>query len=340
MLQAQITITQNHMPSADEQFPFRETILLPSGADPALTGEDISWDYSSLDQGLAMVDSFLTVGSAPFAYQIFFNNQIFYPAYKADYARKDADIDFGLVSLTNTYVFYKNNAQGLRNVGYGAEVNGLPTPVQNDPIDYIYEFPLNYGDEFTGHSESEVSIPTLGYFHRSQDRQTIVEGYGTLIMPDASYEVLKVKVILNNSDSLYIEQFETGFSIDQPEETIYQWLAVERIEPVLEISQQLGFGYTIRYFADLVDGISELGNASFSLSPNPAKDWLKVEVAAAHSYSYKIIDITGKTIDSGMMNASSGTYTIQVEDVQEGTYILEIMDQETGHITSKVWMKE
>jgi hypothetical protein len=337
---AQISINQNHMPSANEQFNYRLTGVLPGSVDPAATGEGMTWDYSALDQGLAMVDSFFTVGSAPFTYQIFFNNQLFYPNYKADYARRDADVNFGLVNLTNTFVFYKNNAQGLRNLGYGAEVNGIPTPVQNDPIDYIYEFPLNYQDAFTGHSESEVAIPTLGYFHRSLDRSTIVEGYGTLNLPGVSYEVLKVKVILNASDSIYIEQFGSGFNIDQPEETIYQWLATEHIEPVLEISQQIGFGYSVRYLSPIVSSVMEEEAVIFNLSPVPANGTLRVEIVNQGAYSYEIIDMTGKVLESERIPEGMLTHLISVGTMIQGVYLITLSDQNTGVKYLRTFIKE
>jgi len=338
-LTAQISIDHNDMPNAGEHFNFREAFLLPAGADESLTGEGITWDYSALNLGIANVDSFFTVSSAPLAYQFFFNNSFLYPAYKADYTRRTGDIDFGLVSLTNTVVFYKNNAQGLRNVGYGAQINGIPTSVQNDPIDYIYEFPLDYQDSFDGHSESEISVPTFGYFHHVQDRQTIVEGYGTLILPDASYEVLKVKVILNTTDSVYIDQFGTGFNLVNPEETIYQWIAAEHIEPVLEISQQLGFGHTIRYQSSILSAVNERQEISFELYPVPSSDLLNIRFKETGDYRLRLYDIQGRLIQE-RISRGDALEELDVNLLGTGGYYLQVEDMKSGAISGRPWIKE
>jgi hypothetical protein len=325
---AQITIDESHMPEGDDIFPYRTLALLPAGADPALTGEGMVWDYSGLGAGIAQADTFYTVESAPFAYQIFFNNPFIYPSYDSDYAMRDMDVDFGIVTLENTYIFFKNDGQGLRNVGYGAEVNGIPTPVQNDPIDYIYEFPLEYQDSFESSSASEADIPFVGYFQRTLQRSTEVEGFGTLILPSGEFEVLKVKVILNASDSLYLVDFGTGFRIDQPEETIYQWLAVEHVQPVLQISQQLGFGYTIDYYDELPTGLDQTEARSLKIFPNPTSDRLFFDSSTNEAVSYELYDLQGVLVESGSISQRTTTNELDLQSLSIGVYLLLLKDKD------------
>jgi hypothetical protein len=336
---AQISIDQSNMPNGGDVFPYRLLAALPSGADPIVTGEGIVWDYSGLNAGLAQADTFNTVGSTPFAYQFFFNNPLIYPSYNANYAKKDIDVDFGIVTLENTYVFYKNNGQGLRNVGYGAEVNGIPTPVQNDPIDYIYEFPLEYEDSFESSSASEVDIPFVGYFQRTLQRSTEVEGYGTLVLPSGEFEVLKVKVILNASDSLYIVDFGTGFRIDQPEETIYQWIAEEHVQPVLQISQQLGFGYTIQYYEELSTGLEETVTRSLKIFPNPTSDRLYFNPNHEEAVSYDLYDLQNVLVTSGRLPQNSEIVEVDLKGLSAGVYLLLLNDKDGQVILAEKVLK-
>jgi len=319
---AQVTIDESDMPVAGDLFYFTTTSGLPDGVDPSIAGEGMIWDFSGISPQFNDIDTFLAVIQTPFPYQFFFNNQFFYPNHKADYAKKEMDLDLGLVSITNSFSYFKSDEQGLRNVGFGANVNGIPSSVRNLPIDWVYEFPLQYEDVSSSYSESEIEIPGLGYYHRTQDRLVEVEGWGTVILPDSSYEVLKVKMILNGLDSIYIDAFETGFSFPRPEETVYQWISPGEIEPVLQVSQQSGFGAVVRYKYSAPSSLPEARQMNINVYPNPANDFINVRRGQEPLNSFAIYDASGREVIRKRTNEVLQEEEIPVHSFSPGEYFM------------------
>ncbi|NND93331.1 MAG: T9SS type A sorting domain-containing protein [Flavobacteriales bacterium] len=318
----QITLTADDMPSAGDMIPFTVSAVLPDGIDPSETGEAMVWDYSQLSPGINGVDTFYTVEETPFLYQFFFNNGLLYPDHQADHARKEMSVNLGLVNITNAFSYFKSDDEGYRNVGFGANVNGLPSSVRNIPIDWIYEFPLEYENESFSPSASQLEIPTLGYYEHEQERQVLVEGWGTLILPNQSYEVLKVKMVVNAIDSVYIESLGTGFPIVQPEETIYQWLALGEGEPLLQISQQVGFGYTVRYRYEDAVAIEELNDVNVRIYPNPASEVLLVNSSENRISRYAILDTKGNLFEEEYFDDFRSDLRISLNDLSSAAYVL------------------
>lgn len=331
---SQIVIDENDMPMTGDMIPFSVTTILPDGVDPALTGEDVVWDYSLLSPGVNSVDTFYTVEQTPFIFQFFFNNGFLYPDHQADHARKEMSVNLGLVNITDAYSYFKSDEEGYRNVGFGANVNGIPSSVRNVPIDWIYEFPLEYLDESVSPSASELEIPTIGYYSHDQVREVMVEGWGTLILSDQSYEVLKVKMIVNATDSVYIESLETGFPVVQPEQTIYQWLAIGEGEPLLQISQQVGFGYTVRFRYDDAVSLDEAEDISMSIFPNPSTNQLNVNLGAHILRSYSLFNAAGNLVGQREVKKGNGIVPIPIHSLASGQYVLLIQLEEGSYYST------
>ncbi|MEZ4739779.1 MAG: hypothetical protein R2818_10625 [Flavobacteriales bacterium] len=245
---AQITIGEADMPSAGDTMRFRSfdaaSILLDQ------TGADHVWDYGDLTPMAEVADTAVSVGSTPFLYQFFFNNAFIYPQYVADYAMKGPSLGFQQLSLQDVYDYYRVDADGFRNVGFGATVNGLPTSVRRNPIDRILSFPMNYGDSDVSPSSFNVSVPTLLYFGQDQVRTNTVDGWGTLVLPAHTFEVLRVRSVLQRTDTIFIQQFGFGFRLPEPETVEYKWYAQGMDAPVMQVITTAGIVVSARFFHD------------------------------------------------------------------------------------------
>ncbi len=142
--EAQITIGLPDMPSAGDTVRYRTTAA--TGLDPAPTEAGFIWDFSMLSPDLEGADTCVTVASTPLPYQFYFNNPFLYPQHQAQFAVRGQAFNFQVLSVTNVFEYFKKDALGFRNVGFGANVNGVPTSTRRIPVDWIYPFPLNYGD--------------------------------------------------------------------------------------------------------------------------------------------------------------------------------------------------
>ena len=163
ILYAQITITSADMPSVNDVYTYSYTNDA-QGNDPALTGANYTWDYSALTYTTQSSDTFFAVTSTPLAYQFYFNNAILYNAWKANYATKGIDLGIPQVPITDVFNYHKNSSSAYSNVGFGANISGVPSSTRNNPIDEEYAFPVSYGATHQSNSKYEVNVPTFGTY--------------------------------------------------------------------------------------------------------------------------------------------------------------------------------
>ncbi|HQV39948.1 MAG: T9SS type A sorting domain-containing protein [Flavobacteriales bacterium] len=328
---AQITIGPADMPSAGDTVRYRNTITT---ADMADTGPSHLWDFSALVPNAEAADTMVTVGSTPILYQFFFNNSFVYPENKADFAMRGPSIGIQGFSISNVFNYFKSNSAGYRDVGFGANVNGLPTSVQRTPVDWIYRFPLNFGDQDSSASHYQVSVPALGFYGQDQMRRNEVDGWGTLILPADTFEVLRVKSRIERTDTVYIEQFNIGFAIPEPETIEYKWIAQGMDEPVLQVTSVGGVNTVVRFFYqpdDITTGIAP-GNGSDPLRawPNPASTVLHLEGASLGTL--ELVGADGSVVRT-LPQSSRTTRTVDVSSLTPGLYTLRSnVDGTTTHV--------
>lgn len=319
-----------------------DTVGLPA---PALTGAGITWNYSALVPVSQNIDTFLSVSSTPLAYQLYFNDAILYPDYKATVAQSGANFPSnGYVTINSVINYYKAQSSNYESVGYGANINSIPTSVKDDTIDVVYNFPMNYGNADSCHSSSNTDIPSLGYYGEFQYRVNHVDGWGTLITPFGTFSTLKVETLLYVSDSLYITSFGFGFKFPQPEQIQYKWLANGQHIPVLQINETTG-GTGIRQYIyrdsarDVPLGIASAGNASLknvSLYPNPADENTAISYylsnrspvnIAVYSLDGRCVSLDGRCVSrifKGEQSTGNHSLNISVTNLQPGIYFLTI----------------
>ena len=326
---AQITIGADDMPGAGDTLRFRTA---DGSAIPlAQIGDDQIWDFGFLTPQASVADTTVTVGSTPFLYQFYFNNAFLFPNYVADYAMKGPSIGFQQLSLSDLYDYYRVDADGFRNVGFGANVNGLPTSVRRQPVDRIHQFPMNYGNENTSFSAFEVTVPTLLYFGQDQQRTNTVDGWGTIYLPADTFEVLRVRSVLQRTDTIYIEQFGFGFSLPEPETVEYKWIAAGMGAPVLEVVTTGEVVISTRFFYEPEDITTVLPVASrepaFDLYPNPAQQEVFIGIPQGISGTLSVLDAAGRVahesfVSSGLLhrldlnNLANGTYSVQLRSAE------------------------
>ncbi len=268
----QIVISDNDLPSSGQQY-YYSNILNTLSFDANLTGANYNWDISSFEANSQ--DSLLTVSvsSTPLAYQLYFNNALFYPDYVASYAQKGQDISLmGTIDITERYDYYKVTANSFSIVGFGANVNGLPTSVKYDVIDKIFSLPMVYGAIDSTSSSYLTTIPSLGSYGQWIDREIEVDGWGQLTTPFSTYDVLRIKTTLYQKDTVFVDQFSLGTSFERPVETIYEWYSSGSGVPVLVVNVQAGIITQMKYLDQLQVSINNKQQFSIKAYPNPVID--------------------------------------------------------------------
>lgn len=346
---AQITITNADMPSASDTFRLSTTINA-QGLDPDLSGANFTWDFSTLVPDSQRVDSFFIVGDTPSAYQVFFNFPFLYPNYAASYAKRGIEISVPQVAtLSEVFNYTKNSSSALDNVGFGANLNNAPISVQNDPIDKEYLFPMNYNQTNTSLSAFELTVPGLGHYGQDMERINTVDGWGSLVLPNGTYDVLRVKSVLNKIDTIYIDSPPLpafGYTNPRPEEIEYKWLAAGTGAPVLKIVTNAGIVSSIEYQDDFYTpvGVKELPKMNnVVVFPNPTKHHLVIDYNSSISGDLKVNlkDMFGKNVAVIYQNFSAkGTNKLVINltqhSVKPGIYFVEMMVDDQQYYTAKV----
>lgn len=323
---AQITIGEDDMPNANDTLRYRTTIA--TGVDVALTGAGITWDFGQLNPMLEAADTTVSVSATPLLYQLYFNNPFLYPQNRADYGVKGTDFDFQAITLTDVYDYYRADANGFFNVGFGANVNGLPTSVRRQPTDRVHQFPMNYGNEEISASAFNLNIPGLFYFGQDQVRSNEVDGWGTLYLPADTFEVLRVKSTIQRSDTIYIQQLGTGFRLPEPETIEYKWIAAGMGKPVLEVITVGGIATTAEFFYepdDITTAVNTLRMKGPQVYPNPARNEVFVPVAMDGRLILR--DATGRAVLERNVRAGS-LERVELVSLANGTYAVEIAGQD------------
>lgn len=329
-LSAQITIGPDDMPSQGDTMRFRTG----DGAtiDLEQTGPDQLWDFTALTPQDAVADTAVSVGSTPFLYQLFFNNAFFYPNYVADYGMKGVSFGFQQLSLQDVYDYYRVDADGFRNVGFGATVNSLPTSVRREPIDIIHRFPMDFGNEDSSASAFNVTVPTLLYFGQDQIRHTIVDGWGTIYLPADTFQVLRVKSILERTDTLYIEQFGFGFRLPEPETVEYKWIAQGMDAPVLQVTTLGGIPTTTRFFYEPEEISTGVPGAhspgSPALYPNPSSNEAYVHLPSDLGGTICVIDAAGREVSRASNVRKGALHRIDLTGLVAGSYTVRLVGAE------------
>ncbi len=319
---AQIVIGPADMPSEGDTLRF-STAQQPD-ADVATTGAGITWDFSTLVPLAEGENVAVSVGITPFLYQFYFNNPILYPEHDASFAMEGPEFDLQVLTIEETFEYFKKDASGYRNVGFGGMLNGLPTSVRRQPVDWIYRFPMEFGNVDSSFSTWEVEIPGTFYFEQEQWRHNEVDGWGTLMLPADTFEVLRVRSVLNRHDSTYVEQFGTGFAFDEPETVEYKWLATGMGRPVLSIITVGGVPSVIEFHYDpdgITTGIAGLDRNSTGLFPNPATENITVIVPEGSSGRIHVRDINGRIVFSAIATPGS-QIEMQIDQLANGTYTI------------------
>jgi len=270
------------------------------------------------------------------------------------YAKRGFEISVpGTVSLTEVFNYIKNSPSAYDNVGFGASINGIPASVQNNPIDKEYLFPINYTNGTTGTtslSEFDLTVPTLGHYGQFMERITTVDGWGTLTLPNGTYDVLRVKSVLIKVDTIYVDQFSFGQTIPRPEEIEYKWLAVGLGIPLLKVITNAGIVSQTEYQDDFYTTVNIKEQAKMNsvvVFPNPTKHHLVIDYNSSVSGNLKVNlkDMLGKNVGVVYQNFSSkGTNKLIVNlaqhSIQQGIYFIELMVDDKAYFTEKIVVVE
>jgi hypothetical protein len=336
----QITIDQADMPSPGdtiristalnfEQYNFEET------------GEDFIWDFSNLVSISQQVDSFVAVNETPIYYWPFF----IFSANLASPLVSDSPIPE--IPLTDVFNFYNNSSSNYSDLGFAATLFSIPIPFKFDSPDIVYDFPMNYGNTDSSESGFNFGLENLGYILVERKRVNTVDGWGSLITPYGTFDVLRLKSEVYEYDSVYIDSVSMGIPVER-EYTEYKWLAKGQKVPLLTVSTSL-LGLVVNYVDSLQTETTNLPDQLIETDhwvrvfPNPVREVLNIELNNLQEGFVDVMffDIQGNSVSSRKtILVNDRVHQIHLSEfiLKPGTYFMQLSRNEFS-VTKKIIFK-
>lgn len=351
-LVGQITISNNDMASPNDTF--RISTAVEFLGDESLTGENYYWDYSTLESISQRVDTFLDVLSTPITYNLVFN--IPWDDDQADVAIKSMNIpqiSMG-VTITDNYDFFASDNSSFRKVGFGATINQIPMPISYSNPEVIYQFPLNYQNSYASTTDYEIDIPTLLYFSELIERDSYVDGWGTLELPMGTYDVLRIKTDIVKHDSIYLYSMSMGMALPPLSTTEYHWVGVDAGIPLLKINSSF-LSSTIEY-QDVVPVVIDTNTIAInetttlenkiSVFPNPTSNIININYSpeTVSNSQTQLLNSKGVIVEdiSNLMkhNATSNlSLNLKNYNLSSGIYYIRFTNKECVTIKQFIYIR-
>lgn len=332
---SQITLSGNDFAGANDTVRLSQT--LNPVIEYSVTGPNFNWDFSGLTAASQFLKKFEPVSFSSLLVQVEFGVLAPTP-YKASYFVESRDIpidqlnQFLPAELSNLNQFSKKSVDSITSLGYSIAVNGQALPFKSDTIETRYKFPTNFEDTFSTRGYTYFDLNPVTDFKLKQYRQrtSVVDGFGTLITPFGTFEVLRIKSVINGLDSVYQTFFGIGSwnTLPQTVTTEYEWWAQGKEEALLKIvevenngiSQIRSIEYQDIYLG--LDASNEEKSIEFNLVPNPANNLISIESDLAIE-QIKVIGLDGSVVLKQDANNASKS-TIEISMLQAGVYFVEV----------------
>jgi len=280
-----------------------DTSAYTSGLPTAVTGSNVTWDFSKLEGKFPVIfDSIVAPSAAPGASN--------HPS--ASYAQKRGNI----------ISFFKSSSSPQQTEFLGAYSPALTITFTNSAI--VATYPVNYG-----YSSSDVvsgSFKWNSYSGGCNGNITVTaDGIGTLIFPNGAtfQNVLRLR-------SVEQVTMNTGIPVGNINQSIYSYYVPGKKYPILTIQYQryeaivgtptitaLAYG-NFDYFT--VAGVhEESGLGTIKVFPNPFTDYLTIEMTEFSGVEYIFYNPLGALVFTG-----SRTDNLPVAQLPVGVYLLEI----------------
>jgi hypothetical protein len=329
---SQITVTQADMPSAGDSM--RVSFAAGVGSiDHTLSGPNYYWDFSSLMPVAQQEYRFDAPSAIPFNFlsTLSFVNP-----------SPDSLPIVGNVP-TNFTDYFKNGSSGYRQNGISfdyAPLTSFSIPVVFSQNDYVYRFPLNYGDIDSSDAAYAINFPPLPYIGQTIHRENNVDGWGTLITPYGTFMALRVVSAVQRIDTVGLDSVN-GFSNPRPLEMEYKWLTNGMKIPILEVDAQILFNtevvtnvvYRDIYRSTLPQvGVEEqnsaIGQASVYPNPSSGSCYISFDAKSVEPVSIILTDISGRQVmDYGKTTVLPGmnSHLLDLNGIAPGAYLVNII---------------
>ena len=332
---AQISLQESDFANPNDTVRFSQAI--DQEFDFQASGPNNTWDFSSLQASSQYVKTFNPIGFSSILVQATFGF-LASSNYQASYFNQNTDLPVELlsnflpVSVSDLNSYTHSSSSKISSIGYSLSVNSQAVPFKSDTIETRYSLPLDFNDTYDSRGYTLVDFNPVADFKFKQYRQrnSIVDGWGTLILPNGTYNVLRIKHQINEIDSIFqgLFPFQPVFGIPLIQTIEYEWLGENKKDVLLKVvvsntnggEQIQSIEYQDSYLSLSVE--EQEIELDLYLVPNPAENKLSIQSSLSIK-KYQIFDITGKFIVE-KSNLDSTNFEIDITELPLGTYFISL----------------
>lgn len=345
-VQAQISYESSDYASSGDSYFISELNQIGDLDALDLIGADVSWDFSELtldsQSENEVKDPTLSIYATTYIAQcVAEGGNIFlctaeWATLSSMAISTEMDLNIPTVEVTDASLFYDKSSSKLEATLVGLTVDApgvdvpLPLIISYEPKDVVFEFPLEYGDNFTSSSAFQIDLEALLTlplnYTQTQERTTSVDGWGSISTPYQTFnDVIKVTSVLEIEAS-------AGIIPVNRTERYYSWFAKEHPIPVFEVMQiEVGGVVTnsrIRYLDEEQNniGVDELNN-DWAVYPNPSNGVFVVQSSQnKQQYTANLYDLLGNKMMQWESNDPIEEIDVQSQGFSKGIYLLSLVD--------------
>lgn len=333
VLGAQISVTSTDFGNAGDTIRISTTTT--TQVDLSQAGANQSWDFSGLVAESQKLIEYNSMDQASFLINLSFGS-FASPQYKASYYAETDALPLDMVNtvlpvtLDEINLFSKLEDTKLTACGYSVSFNGTEVPVKSDTVETYYELPLEFGNVYTSVGYTRLDLNPIQDIQWSQYRQRTsnVDGWGSITTPLGTFDCIRVKHIIQETDSIYLAQIQNWIPIPIPEQVIYEWwtngqkLPLVKVNTTSIVGQETVTGIEFRdNYNPQLASIEENEQAKISLYPNPAQDFITVDGLDLEE-RFQIFDSKGAVQFEGLV--SNVNSEISIQELKSGVYILRL----------------
>jgi hypothetical protein len=251
--------------------------------------------------------------------------------------------------------FYRNDFTGFYILG--SYVSMLPQNYWSaymPPMKYA-SFPFGYGSAYNDTCRSSNAAMAYSPPLDSQKvRSTIYTqaqgtAEGTLMLDDGVFPTLRSSVNQTIIDSVFYYKSASGWdsvNVNQVSQTSYIWWTYDSISSFFKCAMYVNnvSGSTVAFARSpsvqhIVSVPQSKTEFDFSVFPNPAQELLQINVYADGKMTYKIYDMRGREVLSGL-HLVENNFAIDISSLSSGMYRLELTPGVDGLKCQKSFVKE
>ncbi len=323
-INAQPTLTSANEPTVGTSLHY--IFVDSSTAQPGTSGANQTWNFSGVTpNGLSHTDDWVSVASTPYAANFPGTNIV----------QLATDTAGNPVYLYHNITSSSNELKGM-----GVDAAATPYIMTYSNPETIKQFPATYNstlnDNFSGLATLTIGPVTVNIY-RSGTYSYLVDAYGTLITPAATYpNTLRVKIHQYITDSMVYSGVPLPTQLVHNISTTYFWSSTDAGDKLYQFyigydtiitSTSTAITNSVSYLDD-VTAIEE--NPPYETSnaatyPNPANDYSTVMLknsidGTAELFLYDLKGSLVKKISKGIKAADHFKWKFQISDLAPGTY--------------------